>query len=117
MPRTKSNRRPSLPMLAGTAFTIAISSVNLSVAQDRGRARPDHGPLPVPPVQAEAVTGKAVAWIGDRLKVTFFERLDLPAVGTDPRQAAGAPLRTFYQRMDLSAEYSVDQDGVDVTAR
>lgn len=46
--------------------------------------------------------------IGDRLRINFFEHLELP-------QPAGADMttamRTFYQRLDLSGEYRVDVDG------
>lgn len=51
--------------------------------------------------------------IGDRLKVSFFEMIDL--AGINPAEkAAGAPqgkMRTFYQRMDLSGEYTIGPDG------
>ena len=58
----------------------------------------------------EATAPWAAVGIGDRLKITFFESLD---VGSRP--VAGerdtVALQTFYQRMDLTGEYAVDQDG------
>src|SRR3977135_1199920 len=51
--------------------------------------------------------------VGDRLKVAFFETIDVTDVsrngkgGIEPQGA----LRTFYQRMDLGGEYAVEQDG------
>lgn len=45
--------------------------------------------------------------IGDRLKISFFEELDLPG----SQQTANAAVRTLYHRVDLTAEYSVAADG------
>lgn len=44
--------------------------------------------------------------IGDKVKVSFFEELDLPQ-----RQGGDAALRTLYHRIDLTAEYTVEADG------
>jgi protein involved in polysaccharide export with SLBB domain len=50
--------------------------------------------------------------VGDRLKVTFFEAMDVsdakPGRGND---AADAKLQMFYQRLDLSGEYPVEPGG------
>jgi protein involved in polysaccharide export with SLBB domain len=51
--------------------------------------------------------------IGDQLKISFYETIDLGAMkqsGRDAAQPQGT-LRTFYQRMDLSGDYTVEQDG------
>jgi polysaccharide biosynthesis/export protein ExoF len=51
--------------------------------------------------------------MGDRLKISFFEVLDVAGGGASKRDVA-IPLtavHTFYQRMDLSGEYSIEQDG------
>jgi polysaccharide biosynthesis/export protein ExoF len=51
--------------------------------------------------------------IGDKIKIGFFEPLDVSGAkpnGRDGSQSQGA-LRTFYQRMDLSGEYTIEQDG------
>jgi exopolysaccharide production protein ExoF len=51
--------------------------------------------------------------IGDKLKISFYETIDIGATkqrgrdGSEPQDA----LRTFYQRMDLSGDYTVEQDG------
>jgi exopolysaccharide production protein ExoF len=51
--------------------------------------------------------------IGDSLKIGFFETVDIGSNkqsvqnGVEPQGA----LRTFYQRMDLSGDYTVEQDG------
>ena len=51
--------------------------------------------------------------MGDKLKISFYETTDMGAMkqsGRDGAELQGA-LRTFYQRMDLSGEYTVEQDG------
>ena len=45
--------------------------------------------------------------IGDRLKISFFEELDLPG----GEGGASVATRTLYHRVDLTAEYSVAADG------
>jgi exopolysaccharide production protein ExoF len=56
---------------------------------------------------ATAMAGASLS-VGDRAKITFFEMIDVPsAEGEQPQPA----LRTFYQRMDLTAEYTVQPDG------
>ena len=51
--------------------------------------------------------------IGDKLKISFYETIDIGAMkqsGRDGIEPQGA-LRTFYQRMDLSGDYVIEQDG------
>ncbi|GGD90321.1 exopolysaccharide biosynthesis protein [Aureimonas endophytica] len=55
---------------------------------------------------APAVAPGAYA-IGDRLRITFFEALEMPA-GED----ADAPSGGFYQRADLTADYDIGADGM-----
>ncbi len=54
----------------------------------------------------------AVLAVGDRLKITFHETVDLSGGSTAGRASGVSVLRTFYQRMDLSGEYTIDQEGV-----
>lgn len=50
--------------------------------------------------------------MGDKLKITFFETMDLPdAPGLGAGSADQSKLRVFYQRLDLSGEFTVDADG------
>ena len=58
-----------------------------------------------PPRRASA----AALAVGDRLKVAFHEMVDVPGPAPSGRDTM---LRTFYQRTDLSAEYTIDQDGI-----
>jgi hypothetical protein len=49
---------------------------------------------------------------GDKLKITFFETMDLPDVpGLDRGSGDSSRLRVFYQRLDLSGEYTVEAGG------
>ena len=50
--------------------------------------------------------------IGDNLKIGFFETINMGISGQSGKdgEPQGA-LRTFYQRMDLSGDYTVEQDG------
>jgi exopolysaccharide production protein ExoF len=62
---------------------------------------------------APASPAKVPLEIGDKLKISFYEILDMGAVkqsGQNRPDPQGA-LRTFYQRMDLSGDYAVEQDG------
>ena len=52
--------------------------------------------------------------IGDKLKISFYETIDIGATKQSGQNGVESQvaLRTFYQRMDLSGDYSVEQDGV-----
>jgi protein involved in polysaccharide export with SLBB domain len=66
------------------------------------------GPTPTPTLPA-----KLPLEIGDNLKIAFYETIDMGSNGQSGRngvESQGA-LRTFYQRMDLSGDYTVEQDG------
>ena len=75
--------------------------------------------VPAQQLDAGSMMGPAVApvksllGIGDKLKIAFYETIDVASAKQDARQAADVQgsLRTFYQRMDLSGDYVVDQDG------
>ena len=51
--------------------------------------------------------------IADNLKVSFYETIEVGGGARDDGKAApaAAGLKTFYQRMDLSGDYLVEQDG------
>jgi protein involved in polysaccharide export with SLBB domain len=51
--------------------------------------------------------------IGERIKVTFFELLDVAETqgGAADHERAQQRLHTFYQRMDLTGDYSIQPDG------
>jgi protein involved in polysaccharide export with SLBB domain len=63
--------------------------------------------------QASNTSAKLLLEIGDKLKISFYETIDLRAMkqgGREDAEPQGA-LRTFYQRMDLSGDYTIEQDG------
>ena len=70
--------------------------------------RAQEGAKAAPPASPAALS------TGDRLKITFHEMIDVPSGNPLGRAGTGADsmLRTFYQRMDLSAEYIIDEDGI-----
>jgi exopolysaccharide production protein ExoF len=52
---------------------------------------------------------RGILWFGDRLKITFFESLD---ISLDAGKAgADQVVATVFPRMDLSGEYAVDEGG------
>jgi protein involved in polysaccharide export with SLBB domain len=76
------------------------------VALPQRRAVNDSAPAPISPA-------KLSLEIGDKLKISFYEMIDVAAMkqgGRDGADPQGA-LRTFYQRMDLTGDYTVEQDG------
>ncbi len=77
-----------------------VWAAQIAIAQPLASA--DTQAAPAPPAQVPIQ-------VGDKLKISFFETLDLAAkqAGASPQAA----LRTFYRRMDLSGEYTVEQDG------
>src|SRR5215470_7280407 len=58
--------------------------------------------------------GKALLGIGNKLKISFFETIDVASAKPGDRSSVEpqGTLRTFYQRMDLSGEYAIEEDGV-----
>jgi polysaccharide biosynthesis/export protein ExoF len=51
--------------------------------------------------------------VGDKLKISFYETIDVGAakLGSRDRAEPQGVLRTFYQRMDLGGDYTVEPDG------
>ena len=81
-----------------------------SALPDGGAAEQKTSPgarAPAPPLPA-----KLPLEIGDNLKIGFFETISMGSNGQSGKdgEPQGA-LRTFYQRMDLSGDYTVEQDG------
>jgi protein involved in polysaccharide export with SLBB domain len=95
----------SLLVLVATAV-FGGDAASGQVTLPQRRAVSDSAPAPISPA-------KLALGIGDKLKISFYEMIDVAAMkqggrdGTDPQGA----LRTFYQRMDLTGDYSVEQDG------
>ncbi len=50
---------------------------------------------------------------GDKLKIIFFETMELPDVPSSERRSSdSSKLRVFYQRVDLSGEFTVEANGM-----
>jgi polysaccharide biosynthesis/export protein ExoF len=64
-------------------------------------------------VAAATSPGEALLEIGDKLKISFYETIDVGTAkqsGRDRVEPQGV-LRTFYQRTDLGGDYTVEPDG------
>ncbi len=98
----KLNPVSSIAIIAALSAALTMRGGVYSLAQEGAR-----GDRAAPVATTSA---KSTAGIGDRVKITFFESLDIAARGPDATAHSPA-LQTFYQRMDLSGEFSVDLDG------
>jgi protein involved in polysaccharide export with SLBB domain len=97
--------RNSLLVLIATAV-LGGDAASGQVASPQRRAVNDSAPAPISPA-------KLSLEIGDKLKISFYEMIDVAAMkqgGRDGADPQGA-LRTFYQRMDLTGDYTIEQDG------
>lgn len=98
-------------VMALIATVVLGGDVAYSAAYGQGtlpQRRAVDGSTPAPTSAAKLPLG-----IGDKLKISFYETIDIGAMkqsGRDGVEPQGA-LRTFYQRMDLSGDYTVEQDG------
>jgi polysaccharide biosynthesis/export protein ExoF len=98
----------SLVTVLAMAATAVIAG---SVARGQALSTEQPGLSGSPQVPTSAEMG--MLGVGDRLKISFFETVDVPDAKSVDRDGADpqGTLRTFYQRMDLSGEYSVEADG------
>src|SRR5271165_7540168 len=98
--------------VAGT--TLPVSAQQPDVLHPESAAAKDQSALPEPWVvdrspPAPKPLAKLQLEIGDKLKIGFYETIDIGSDGQSARDGSGpqSALRTFYQRMDLSGEYTV----------
>ena len=88
------------------ALTAALALGSVVYGQSAApQQRPVEGSAPAP-----AMSARLPVEIGDKLRISFYETIDMAAAKQNGPETQGA-LRTFYQRMDLSGEYAVEQDG------
>ena len=100
-------RQPDAEPIATSAQATSDAAV---LEQPLPQARISDRLTPAPALPAKLPLG-----IGDSLKISFFETINMASdgssgAGEDAAEPRGA-LRTFYQRMDLSGDYAVEQDG------
>jgi len=60
------------------------------------------------PLRAAGIAQRTTLAYGDRLAVTFYESFGIALESRD----AGRPVTTIYPRVDLSADYVIDEDGL-----
>ena len=102
---------PSMAILTVAALAAIGGSLG-SKAQDGARMmRPVGSSGPPASAKAATPTRSVMLGVGDRVKVAFFEMIDIAGGNAADQGAGNGLLQTFYQRMDLSGEYMVDQDG------
>jgi polysaccharide biosynthesis/export protein ExoF len=108
MDARKLSKKSSIAILI--AVSLAIPLTGGLVLAERGKGRLDEADTSSPARNADT---KAILGVGDRLKITFFEMMD---VSNDASQKQGAnasgALHTFFQRMDLTGEYVIDEEGM-----
>jgi exopolysaccharide production protein ExoF len=104
-----AKRRNAFPLMVAVMATGLSFAAGASWARDIGVERATPGRAAPPPLSSRA----APLGIGDKLKVAFFETIDVGSAKHGERAGADAQgaLRTFFQRMDLSGDYVIGPDG------
>lgn len=98
---TKNFARASLMPVVGVAAMMVAAGFYTVSAERAGPAGSTADVMRSSP----AMSGSVVLALGDRVKLSFFEAVDIP---TDRGKSA---IPSFFQRMDLTGEYAVDGDG------
>ncbi len=62
--------------------------------------------------RADRRASAAALGAGDRLRITFHETIDIRGGAPGGREDADSMQRMFYQRADLSGDYTIDEEGV-----
>jgi polysaccharide biosynthesis/export protein ExoF len=109
---TRLNRTTNTLVVSVIAFCFlgvgrlgATEAVGCPATHPNDSARPAETAAPV------QAAGQMPLGIGDRLKITFFEMMDVPVKDAVTLDQPRGLLQTFYQRMDLSGEYDIQPDG------
>ncbi|MGJ4930452.1 polysaccharide biosynthesis/export family protein [Bradyrhizobium sp. HKCCYLS2038] len=101
--------RTRLAQAAAIAAIVTITSSPLGPV--RGQALSAAASVRAEPAPEPSPSHGPTIGVDDKLKISFFESVELGSRKADERVPPMSTLRTFYQRMDLSGEYLVDQDG------
>jgi exopolysaccharide production protein ExoF len=119
----------TLPFALLTALLVGVAVVSSAVLGSSSAVTPrvedPHAAVPAPKAttQESAVlpasesaggAGAPQIEIGDRLRISFFEALDVQEDkwGADRGGRARGPSKSFYQRAELTGEYVVQDDGM-----
>jgi polysaccharide biosynthesis/export protein ExoF len=92
-----------------------VAAATVTVLRAQGDVVAPWAAPAVPPAAAEQATRRGDAsalFVGDLLKISVHEMIDISGGGPAGPSGSSAVLHTFYQRMDLSGEYAIDQEGV-----
>jgi exopolysaccharide production protein ExoF len=98
---TKRYAGASLVPMVGVAAMMVAAGV-YTVSAERA------GPAMETARSGQGISSSVVLALGDRVKLTFFEMVDIP---TDRGKGVAGAIPSFFQRMDLTGEYAVDGDG------
>lgn len=94
-----------------SATAVLVPAIGLATAEDiaprlaPGLVEP-LAEMPMVYASSRPSAGPRAFAVGDTLRVSFFEELDLGSDGS-----GGAALTTFYQRIDLTGDYEIDVGG------
>jgi exopolysaccharide production protein ExoF len=94
--------------LRNAVIALALAAASVFGAGLSGPAAAQSDPGPGGSANASTASPGALYKVGDRLKITFFEKVAVDA-DTDADQKRSD--RSFHQRMDISGEYLVDEKG------
>ena len=103
----RAELKKSLLARSLTAAFVVAAAGQLCVDWN-GSARADSAPVPSETANATNPSIGSKYKIGDQLKITFFEKVDIDA---DTDADRNRPDRSFHQRMDISGDYMVDEKG------
>ena len=98
-------------LVAATRFAmlvLTLTGIGGLVLSPHAKAQRAGAP-PSPATQTPNAAPETSYAVGDRLRVSVFEQLDVPQGASNQR--ARDTMRAFYQRVDLGGEYSVESDG------
>lgn len=95
--------------LIGRSGNTGRNSVQLATPA-RHAVQPSATSVPSAPALVITDGERGLIAYGDRLKVTFFETLDVP-LDANGSTAPQRTISTVFPRMDLSGEYAVDENG------
>lgn len=112
--KTISKRRGPAHAAPVAAMLGAALAIGMQAASPMQSFAAEQAAVAAPAREAASVTSKAPEQsqfhVGDRVQINFFEHMEL-SQPAGPDAGSTGPMRTFYQRLDLTGEYRVELDG------